>query len=138
LRTAVDTNILSGLLSREPLTQSIVERLGEARERGSIVIAGIVYAELLAYPNATEPYIREFLDVTGIQIDGSSEEALWHLTGQRFARYAHRRRGGAAKRMLADFIVGAHALLHADQLMTLDATRYERDFPDLKLDVPGR
>ena len=39
--------------------------------------------------------------------------------------------GGAAKRLLVDFIIAAHALLRADRLMTLDASRYARDFPRL-------
>jgi hypothetical protein len=35
--------------------------------------------------------------------------------------------------LLADFVVGAHALLLADRLMPLDAARYSRDFPELLL-----
>jgi predicted nucleic acid-binding protein len=37
------------------------------------------------------------------------------------------------KRMLVDFVVGAHALLQADRLVTQDEDRYARDFPDLRL-----
>jgi predicted nucleic acid-binding protein len=32
------------------------------------------------------------------------------------------------KRVLADFIIGAHALLHADQFKTLDQKRYRKIF----------
>ena len=32
----------------------------------------------------------------------------------------------------ADFIIGAHALLRADRLLTLDAGLY-KDFPELKI-----
>jgi len=35
--------------------------------------------------------------------------------------------------LLVDFIIAAHALLHADRLMTLDPVRYELDFPKLHL-----
>ena len=37
------------------------------------------------------------------------------------------------KRLLADFIIGSHALAQADRFMTLDPKRYERDFPEPKL-----
>jgi predicted nucleic acid-binding protein len=36
-------------------------------------------------------------------------------------------------RLLADFIIGSHALVHADRFMTLDPKRYAREFPELKL-----
>jgi len=35
--------------------------------------------------------------------------------------------------MLVDFVVAAHALLRADRLMTLDASRYRQDFPKLHI-----
>lgn len=50
--------------------------------------------------------------------------------------YANRRRqaaGEGPKRPLTDFVIGAHALLHADRLMTLDPIRYCQDFPELLL-----
>ena len=37
------------------------------------------------------------------------------------------------KHLLADFVVGAHAALKADRLLTLDVKRYRTGFPDLKL-----
>ncbi len=36
-------------------------------------------------------------------------------------------------RLLADFVIGAHALLQADRFLTLDAGAYEQDFPDIAL-----
>jgi predicted nucleic acid-binding protein len=35
--------------------------------------------------------------------------------------------------LLADFLIGAHALVQADQLLTLDSTRYSQDFPEVRL-----
>jgi len=54
---------------------------------------------------------------------------------RRLERYAKRRRWPAPrgpKRLLADFIIGSHALAQADRSLTLDPKRYERDFPELK------
>ncbi len=46
----------------------------------------------------------------------------------------HTRKCGVwgTQRLLADFIIGSHALAHADRFMTLDPQRYARDFPELK------
>jgi len=41
--------------------------------------------------------------------------------------------GGNAKRLLVDFLIGAHARLKADRRLTLDASRYRTDFRDLTL-----
>lgn len=136
MRTAIDTNVISALWSREPLATEIARRLGEARTEGGLVISGPVYAELLAYPKATEAFVGTFLADTGVVTEFDLGEEVWIEAGRRFARYAGRRRlakGEQPKRLLADFIVGAHALAKADRLMTLDPVRYEREFPELSV-----
>jgi predicted nucleic acid-binding protein len=136
VRTAIDTNVISALWSGEPSAKSMIELLGEARSAGSIAISGVVYAELLAYPKASQKFVDEFLKTTEIQIDFDIGQAAWLEVGRRFGKYAERRRranGTQAKRLLADFIVGAHALYAADRLITLDSSRYKADFPSLKV-----
>ncbi|MHB1699187.1 MAG: type II toxin-antitoxin system VapC family toxin [Acidobacteriaceae bacterium] len=136
MRTALDTNILSALWSREPLASAIAKQLGEAKHQGALLLSAVVYAELLAYPNATEHFVNDFLAQTGVKVDFHFEDATWIESGRRFARYAKRRRQSARespKRLLADFLVGSHALLQADRLMTLDPSRYKQDFPELRL-----
>ena len=95
-----------------------------------------MYCELLAYPPATRQFVQEFLGETGILVDFELEEEIWQRAADSFVAYAKRRRrlrGGSAKRMLVDFVVAAHALLRADRLLTLDASRYRRDFPMLRI-----
>lgn len=99
-------------------------------------MAPVVYAELLAYPGSTESFVQSFLANTGVTAEFDLEETAWKEAGRRFAQYAGRRRRsghGNPKRLLADFLIGAHALVQADRLMTLDPTRYKQDFPELKL-----
>jgi predicted nucleic acid-binding protein len=91
---------------------------------------------LLAHPKATESFVNDFLVDTGIEADFELQRDVWLEAGSRFAQYAKRRRRTlheSPKRLLADFIIGAHALTQADRLLTLDAKRYERAFPELKL-----
>jgi len=136
MRTAIDTNVLSALWSNEPSAADIARNLGNAKAEGGLVISGPVYAELLAYPKATESFVNDFLADTGITVDFAFGQPTWVEAGRRFARYAKRRRRSArqgAKRLLADFIIGSHALAHADRFMTLDPRRYARDFPELRL-----
>ncbi len=100
------------------------------------MMCGAVYAELMAHPDATESFLNNFLEKTGISVDFNLERAVWVEAGRRFATYANRRRKAkvtGAKRFLADFLVGAHALLQADRLLTLDQDRFQLEFPDLRL-----
>jgi len=136
LRTALDTNILSALWSREPLATRVAAQLASAHAKGGLVVCAPVYIELLAHPAASQRFVDEFLSETGIAVDFDMDEAVWRAAAKGFSAYAQRRRrsgGGSAKRLLVDFIIAAHALLHADRLMTLDPVRYELDFPKLHL-----
>jgi predicted nucleic acid-binding protein len=136
VRTAIDTNVLSVLWSKELSASHISRILGAAKAEGGLVVCGPVYAELLAYPKATESFVNDFLADTGITVDFAFEQPVWVEAGRRFARYVKRRRrsvGQGAKRLLADFIIGSHAMVHADRFMTLDPKRYAREFPELKL-----
>jgi predicted nucleic acid-binding protein len=80
--------------------------------------------------------LDEFLSTTGVLVDFRMDEEVWRLAGRRFAKHAARRRAarvGQPRRLVADFVIGAHALLHADQLLTLDVRLYKQDFPELKI-----
>lgn len=136
MRTAIDTNAISALWSVEPLVGEISAKLAEAYSAGGLTIAAPVYAELLACRGMTVVRLDEFLLSTGISVDFRMEEEVWRLAGLRFAKHAAGRRAaraGQPRRLVADFVIGAHALLHADRLLTLDVRLYKQDFPDLKL-----
>jgi predicted nucleic acid-binding protein len=136
LRTALDTNVLSALWSDEPSARGIESILFKARSEGGLVICAPVYCELLAHPSATRRFVQEFLGETSIRVDFLLDEDVWQRAADSFVTYAKRRRrsrGGSPKRMLVDFLVAAHALLRADRLLTLDASRYRQDFPKLRI-----
>ena len=136
MRTTIDTNIISALWTGESEVEKIVATLARARRAGGLTISAPVYAELLAYPGATTEFVDGFLDSSGASVDFRLDEAIWRKAGLRFAKYAARRRtsrAGTPRRLLADFIIGAHASLSADRLLTLDVLLYARDFPELKL-----
>jgi predicted nucleic acid-binding protein len=138
LRTALDTNVISGLWSAGPLAPRVATLLARCRHEGGLAISGAVYAELLAHPRASIEFVNAFLRDAEIAIDFELGAAAWELAGLTFAAYATRRRrssGGGPRRILADFLIGAHAQVHTDRLATLDARGYAGNFPDLPIVV---
>ncbi len=136
MRTALDTNIISAIWSGSASAVQIAATLAQAANEGALVICAPVYVELRAYPNMTSKYLERFLAHTRVEVDFLIDAPVWRETAQRFADYARRRRkstGGEAKRLLVDFIIGAHASLQADRLYTLDPHRFNKDFPKLRL-----
>jgi predicted nucleic acid-binding protein len=140
VRTAIDTNILSALWSQEPSASRLAQCIWAASREGGLAISAAVYVELLAYPGVSVEFVDQFLKKTGIMVDFALPENVWREAGRRFAAYCENRRrtrGDQPKRLLADFLVGTHALLMADQLLTLDVSRYRTNFPDLRLATAG-
>ncbi len=110
--------------------------MDSAYAEGGLVISAPVYAELLAHPKVTASFVDQFLLDTNIVVDFDLGQLVWLRAAKAFANYADRRRsskGATPKRLLADFIIAAHASLSADRLMTLDASRYKQDFSELRL-----
>ncbi len=136
MRTALDTNVLSVVWSKAPVASQLAARLQEAQREGVLILCAATYAESLAHPDYSETEVQAYLRKTEIQVDFAMSEEVWREAGRRYALYARRRRRSAQsgpRRILADFIVGAHALLHADRLMTFDQNHFELNFPELTL-----
>jgi len=134
MRTAIDTNVFTAIWSGESAAERLVAQLGEAKQEGALLISPFVFAELHSYPGATENFIRDFIESTGVMVDYRMDEKVWAETGRRFARYVHRRSQSSEAVptcLLADFLIGAHALVQADRLLTLDPRRYIRHFPEI-------
>jgi predicted nucleic acid-binding protein len=135
MRTALDTNILSPVLSGAPDATTIIAELLKVRAEGALVISGPVFVELSAIPGINFARTEKALAESSIAIDFDLGEDVWRLAASTFSSYTTRRRrsgGGSPKRMLADFVIAAHAQLQADRLMTRDANRYKLDFPKLR------
>ena len=137
MRTAIDSNIIVALWSREPTASRVASLLRSARADGTLAIAAPVWTELHAAPGATPEFVDRFLNDTGIEVDFDLDERVWRRTSEANRAYAARRRasaGGEPKRLLVDFLIGAHACERADRLLTLDPQRYRQAFDDLRID----
>jgi predicted nucleic acid-binding protein len=101
-----------------------------------LIVCGPVYAELMAGPLRDEAALDMFFRDTGIEIDWAMDEKIWREAGRAFLAYVQRRRtsrGGDARRILPDFIIGAHALVRDYSMLTLDGDDYATAFPSLRI-----
>ena len=135
MTTAIDTNVLVTLWDVEDTLHGPARQaLETAFEQGNLVILGAVYAELLAAPGRTEEFLDEFCQETGIGVEWNVTEEVWRAAGLAFQGYAARRKkqkGTAPRRILADFLIGAHAAVNGYRLLSLDAGLSRAAFPKL-------
>jgi predicted nucleic acid-binding protein len=139
MTTAIDTNVVIALWDKdETLSEAAQTALETAFARGNLVVAGPVFAELIAAPGRTEKFVSSFLDETGIGVDWDLGESVWRSAGRAFQSYADRRRkqrDSGARRILADFLIGAHAHIRNYRLLTLDERLYRAAFPTLTIET---
>jgi predicted nucleic acid-binding protein len=135
--TAIDTNIIVALWDRDPAVSTPVQTaLDNALTQGALVVSGVVFAELMAAPGRSEAFLNSFFKDTAIDIEFAFEEAIWRAAGRAFQAYAARRkkqRDSGPRRILADFIIGAHASRRGYRLLTLDQSLYVAAFPSLSV-----
>lgn len=132
--TALDTNVLLDILVGDPrffeASQQAVERAAAA---GSVVVCDLVYAELCVHFSAATESER-FLAAIDARVESLSRSAAF--LASRVWR-AYRQQGGKRTRILADFLIGAHAQVQASRLLTRDRGFYRRMFPSLAVVNPA-
>ena len=139
MTTALDTNVVIALWDKDSaLSLAAQTALDTAFNRGTLVAAAPVFAELIAAPGRSEAFVSSFFEQTGIGVDWELPEQVWRSAGRAFQAYAeHRRkqRDAGARRILADFIIGAHASVNGCRLLTLDDRLYRSSFPTLAIET---
>jgi predicted nucleic acid-binding protein len=137
MTTAVDTNVIIALWDKDPsLSLAAQTALEAAFSRGALVVAAPVFSELMAAPGRTETFLNSFLEDTGVAVDWNLDEDVWRSAGRAFQSYAERRRkqrDSGSRRILADFLIGAHAFTRGYRLLTLDERLYRAAFPSLTI-----
>ncbi len=135
---ALDTNVFVALESGSAETvERTLRTISRVGKDGPVVVSGPVFAELCAGSRApAELAARLRAAQIGIETDLSAH--VWYGAGIAYSEYIARRRkiaGGEARRILADFIIGAHAG-EIGTLVTGDAAFFRRSFPQLHVVDP--
>lgn len=137
MTTAIDSNVLIALWDEDDALNRLARSaLDAALDAGRLVIAAPVFAEILADPTRDEAFVDEFCRHTGISVDWDLNENIWRVAGRAFQSYVRRRRKhseSGPRRILADFLIGAHALQNGFRLLTLDNRLYSLAFPRLAI-----
>lgn len=128
---AVDASVVVELLSDGPQADAVESCLRQALVAGRVVICSVTLAEICASLRGGSQ-VHEALEEMGLHF--SPLEAKSALRAGEMQR-RHRERSGASER-LANFLVGAHALLQCDALITWNDSFYRDYFKGLKLIVP--
>ena len=130
---AVDSSVLLDVLADDPRFADASEScLGEALAHNDLVVCDAVVAE-----------VQSLLETRDTAMDTLAQLGLRYLptTEQAAVRAGHmqrrfRDRGGRRERVVADFLIGAHALLQCSGLITRDDGFFRDYFKGLKVIVP--
>ena len=130
----IDSNVLLDLLAKDPLWYSwSAAAVENVADRFRLVINVVIYSEVSVHYSQIED-LEAALPKSLFEREAIPYEAAF-LAGKSFLAY--RRKGGTRPSPLPDFFIGAHAAVAGYRLLTRDAARYRKYFPELSLITPN-
>jgi len=136
---AIDSSVLVDLLGGDAGAEAAEDCLRQALSRGPVVACDVVLSEVVSGLG----FGAELLDaLEGVGIVYSPIESRAAVrAGEMQRRYKERRKAAgetaSGPRTVPDFLIGAHALLQCQALITRDQGFFRDYFKGLKVIVPG-
>lgn len=135
---AIDSSVLIDLIGNDARASAAEDALRSALAHGPVVACEVVVSEVVAGLGHGSVVI-DALEEAGIGFVPLELRAAVRA-GEMQRRYIERRRAALGRpespRVVADFLVGAHALLQCQGLITRDAGFFRDYFKGLKVIVP--
>lgn len=137
MRTAVDSSVLLDVLTADAEFGEVSARaLKQAWQEGALIACDVVWAEVRAVFERHEPFSAA-LEALSVEFDPLSSESaatageLWHA-------YCRRQPRRKRSRVVADFLIGSHALHQADRLLARDRGFWREGWGELTVIDPSR
>ncbi|MCE4556171.1 type II toxin-antitoxin system VapC family toxin [Roseateles cellulosilyticus] len=131
---AADSSVLIDVIAgSDDASAASAEAVRQALRIGPVVLSDVALAEVCtAFQGGSE--VLNFLEELGIRFDAMEAKSALRA-GEMQRRY--RQRSGNRSRTVADFLIGAHAMMQCDALITRDAGFYRDYFKGLRIIVPA-
>jgi predicted nucleic acid-binding protein len=132
--TAVDTSVLLDILRADAeFGPRSAAAMRASLAEGGVIACEVVWAETAAsFPDAAHAASA----LAQLRVELSPLDVASSLAAGECWR-AYRAAGGTRERVIADFLIGAHAQAQADRLLTRDRGFYRRYFSQLSIVDPA-
>lgn len=129
---SLDTNIIQSALEKTDVNHARARQAFENHDSQAFCICPIVRAELHASRGWFK--IEQWLETQEVSVIWGIPNSIWDAAGVAFGKYAVLRRGGqTSRRIVADFLIAAHAEHHELEMLTFDDTVFKSVFPQVTL-----
>lgn len=135
---AVDTSVLVDLLGEDRHADAATDCLRAAMSQGPVVVCEVVLSEVVA-GFGRSAQLMETIDEMGLGYSALEMRSAVRA-GEMQRRYNERAKAAGRRaispRTVPDFLIGAHALLQCQGLITRDGGFFRDYFKGLKVIVP--
>ena len=128
--SAVDSSVILDVLADNPrFAEASLDVLRMGAQQGKLIVSECVIAEI--FPALSDPSkLKGMLSDWELEFVPSTFESA-AVAGQMFAAYL--KRSSEKRKVIADFLIGAHAQVRGYTMLTLDTDDFAAAFPNLPI-----